>query len=132
MAQSSLTTSNSDLETNSIEFVTTTEGGMDAPNELSRMETLRGMLLRRDRIVTKEDVKSFCREELREQILGVVVRSVIGQDPRFQFGMTRLTEVVLTPNPNVEVENWESVCNRLQLMLEEQSFSAVPFKVSIH
>jgi hypothetical protein len=132
MAQSSLTTSNSDLETNSIEFVTTTEGGMDAPNELSRMETLRGMLLRRDRIVTKEDVKSFCREELREQILGVVVRSVIGQDPRFQFGMTRLTEVVLTPNPNVEVENWESVCNRLQLMLEEQSFSAVPFKVIIH
>jgi hypothetical protein len=132
LAQSDLTTTHSDLEADSIEFVTTTEGGMDAPDEISRMETLRGMLLRRDRIVTKEDVKSFCREELREQILGVVVRSTIGQDPRFQFGMTRMTEVVLTPNPNVEVENWESVCNRLQLMLEEQSFSAVPFKVSVH
>jgi hypothetical protein len=131
-AQSRLTTTVADLESDSIEFVTTTEGGMDAPDELSRMETLRGMLLRRDRIVTKEDVKSFCREELRTQILGVVVRTVIGQDPRFQFGMTRLTEVVLTPNPNASVENWESVCNRLQWMLEEQSFSAVPFKVRIH
>jgi hypothetical protein len=131
LAQSDLTSNCSDLETNSIELVTTTEGGMDAPNELSRLETLRGMLLRRDRIVTKEDVKSLCRAELGAQIMGVVVRSAIGQDPRFQFGMTRLTEVVLTPNPNQEVENWESVCQRLQLMLEEQSCSTVPFKVRI-
>jgi hypothetical protein len=132
LAGTRLTTRDARLDEESLVLITPTQGGTDAPSETTRLEHLRGLLLRRDRLATQADIQSFCKQELGNQILQVKVSSSIGLDPTLGNCMTRLTEVILTPNPIAKVENWEAVCLALQESLAAQTYSTVPFKVILN
>ena len=80
--------------------------------------------------MTREDIKIFCKEFLRDKLLEVEVRDGVGTDPRFNFGITRRLEVLLkTTRQSQRQEDWEAICQQLQTLIEEQSTSSIPIRV---
>jgi hypothetical protein len=87
--------------------------------------------LSRGRIVTREDVKTFCKVHLKDRLADVTVSDGVGTDPRFDFGMTRRLDVTLMPNPKSIQEDWEAICFQMQTLLEQKSSSNVPINVRL-
>jgi hypothetical protein len=124
-----LTTVNPNIEAEGLELVTQTQGGKQPPNRYEYLETLRDTLLRRGRIVTKQDMIRFCKEWLGQKVVDIKIREGAGIDPRFDYGMSRRLEILLTANPAVTVDDWEADCMQLQYLIEHQSSGNIPFKV---
>lgn len=121
----------SELEADTIEMVSISEGGGDPLEATEQLDAMKLALMTRGRIVTREDVKIFCKELLRDRLVEVMVRDGVGTDPRFDFGMTRRLEVWFTPSQESKEEDWEAICQQVQRLLEQKSSSNVPIHVQV-
>lgn len=122
----------SSLDKDSISLITATLGGRDPLNATQQLNEMKSTLLSRGRIVTREDVKIFCKSFLQDKLQEVVVQDGVGTDPRFNFGMTRLLDVILTPSKKSKKEDdWEGLCQQLQNLLEQKSTSSIPIRVGL-
>ena len=100
--------------------------------KIDKLDKLKSTMLRRGRIVTRADVETFCFEMVgRKRLQHVSIKDGVGTDPRFNFGMTRLIDVLLTPTEEARVEDWSGTCQQLHHLLEKQSSSNIPFRVSL-
>lgn len=120
-----------DIESVGAELITATEGGAMPLDTTGQLDAMKATLLSRGRIVTREDVKVFCKEQFRDRLANVTVSDGVGTDPRYDFGMTRRLEVRIIPSPSAQNEDWESNCYQLQCLLEEMSASNVPIFVAL-
>jgi hypothetical protein len=110
-------------------LLTTTTGGRDPLNRTEQLNALKSSILSRGRIVTREDVKTFCLDFLREKVAEVNVKDGVGHDPRFNFGMTRMLDVLITPASASRKDDWEAICYQLQQLLGQKSSSNIPIRV---
>ncbi|HKL03615.1 MAG TPA: hypothetical protein VJ911_08065 [Cryomorphaceae bacterium] len=115
----------------SLELISTSSDGREPLNSIEQLDALKSTLLSRGRIVTREDVKGFCRSMLNDKLKNVDVKDSVGVDPRFSFGMTRNLKVVLTPNKLTKNDDWEGICVQLQKLLEENSTASIPIIVEL-
>ncbi len=120
-----------ELEKDSVELISVSEEGADPRNPTEQLDAMKASLLSRGRIVTREDVKTFCRVHLKERLAEVTIRDGVGTDPRNDFGMTRRLDVILMPSPKSIQEDWEAICNQMQGLLEQKSSSNVPINVCL-
>ncbi|MEK7256679.1 MAG: hypothetical protein AAB316_18135, partial [Bacteroidota bacterium] len=120
----------SDLENETIELISATEAGADPLNRTEQLDAMKSALMSRGRIVTREDVIIFCKDHLRNRLSKVTVRDGVGTDPRYDFGMSRRLEVLLTPSKEAAREDWEAICQEIQQLLELKSSTNVPIYVS--
>ena len=121
----------SSLEKNYLTLVTSTVDGKAPLNSTQQLSAMKSALLSRGRIVTREDVKVFCKTFLNEKLEEVKIKDGVGTDPRFDFGMTRILEVRLKPAPQSIKEDWEGICRQVQQLLEQKSTSSIPIKVGL-
>lgn len=121
----------SGLEPGSVELITSPIDGRDPMGASEQLDAMKSALLSRGRIVTREDVKAFCKEFLRDKIAGIAVQDGVGLDPRLDFGMTRLLDVRLKPSQNAGKEDWEGICYQLQGLLEQKTASSIPIRVKL-
>lgn len=119
------------FEADSIELVTTTSEGRNPLEATEQLDAMKSALLSRGRIVTREDVKSFCSAFLQEKLLYISVQDGVGLDARFDLGMTRLLDVRIKPAPLAAKEDWEGICQQLQRLLEQKSASSIPIRVGL-
>jgi len=122
----------SSLEKESIELVTESTGGRDPLNATQQLSAMKSALLSRGRIVTREDVKVFCKEFLQDKLERIVVKDGVGTDPRYDFGMTRLLDIILIPaKKSKRQDDWEGLCHQVQILLEQKSTSSIPIRVQV-
>jgi len=121
----------SNFDGDSIELIIGTTDGRDPLNSTQQLNAMKTALLSRGKIVTREDVKVFCKSFLNEKLETVQVRDGVGTDPRFDFGMTRLLEIQLKPSKKAVKEDWDGICRQVQTLLEQQSTSSIPFRVQL-
>ncbi|MEM1119167.1 MAG: hypothetical protein AAGJ18_01880 [Bacteroidota bacterium] len=120
----------SDLDKDSIGLITACKGGRMPLNNTQQLDAMKSALLSRGRIVTREDVKIFCQSFLLDKLMKVEVQDGVGTDIRFDFGMTRLLEVILTPTKkSAREDDWEGICQQVQTLLEENAASSIPIRV---
>jgi len=120
----------SDLEKDSISLVTSSIGGRNPLTSTQQLDAMKSALLSRGRIVTREDAKIFCKTLLLDKLAKVEVKDGVGTDMRFDFGMTRLLDVILTPTKKSKKEDdWEGICQQVQIELEKKSASSIPIRV---
>ena len=86
------------LDKEQIHLVTSVSGGRDALNSSERIDAMKGALLSRGRLVTREDVKVYCKNFLRDKLEKVEIIDGVGTVPGLSQGMTRILEVVLHPS----------------------------------
>ncbi len=114
----------------SIELITASIDGRAPLSGVEKLDAMKSVLLSRGRLVTREDVKDYCITFLGSRISDVQIKDGVGTDPRFDFGMTRMLSVILTPSKSALREDWEGVCRQLQVLITKQSTSSIPINVA--
>lgn len=117
------------FEKDSLELVTSTKDGKDPLNDVEQLYAIKHALLSRGRIVTREDIRSYCMAELGERLQEVEIRTGVGVDERIGEGMTRILEIVLRPKETAAEEDWVGLSRQVQSDIEMMSFSSIPIKV---
>jgi hypothetical protein len=113
----------SNIRSNALYLVTTTLGGKNRLKPEERLNAFRYGLITRNRIVTKEDIRSFCYYELGDRVSSVEITRGIEMSAHSQQGFTRTIDVALFPSQtdNLDRSAWNILCIQLQSKLELRS-----------
>jgi hypothetical protein len=117
------------LEKDELYLATPISGGRDALNSTERLDAMKSTLLSRGRLVTREDVKVYCKTFLRDKLASVEIQDGVGSVPGTSYGMTRILEVVLHPSKSGSKADWDGLCRQLQVMITKLSSAHIPNKV---
>lgn len=122
-----------DVRSETLFLMTTTKGGKNRLNDLERLNAFRSSLIARGRIVTPNDIRLFCENELGENLKDVKVKKgfTVGNDSITGFVQT--IEVIIFPSEKLRssAEQWEAICTDLTEKLQQRSSSFIPFNVII-
>ena len=120
---------NPEYDKKSTRFLTTSSGGKNPPDQLERNLMFRNELLSRNRIVTIEDIRTFCKAELGKELEEVTVKK--GANPEYDrsTGFQNCIRVLLKFYTNKNAAEKESILNHIQKMLEQRSSCFYNFKV---
>ncbi len=122
-----------DISSDNLIFLTATTGGRPKLNDLERLSAYKNTLTSRDRVVTMQDIKTFCLKELGNSVSDIEVAKsfMTGSDPK--GGFVRVIDVVIFPSKKVNYtdEEWENICAKLEVELENNSSGIIPIKVKL-
>lgn len=106
--------------------------GRDKLKSYDRLNAYKYTLTTRNRIVTYEDIKSFCRLYLGSKISDVQVRKGVGVGINGHQGILSTTDVVLTPAEGQgPVKDWELICVELKEQIMARSIHGNHYRVMI-
>ena len=117
-------------KSDSLILLTATIGGKDKLKSEEKLHAFKYSLLTRDRIVTIEDIRSFCFFELGNRISKVTVKRgfIISENPK--EGANRTVDVTLTPaNQMGDQDEWKQLCNQLKSKLLTKSGMSYNYRI---
>jgi hypothetical protein len=120
-----------DVSSESIRLITPTSGGRKQPTDEEYIDTLRKLLLTRNRIVTTEDVKVFCYEYFQPNKVNVEVFKSARQSSRPGHGIVRTIEIRIRFIEKIPFAKEELIFFREELLqkLEQHAANVMPFNV---
>ncbi len=108
------------FETPQLKFRTKTVGGVIRKSEQELIDSLRYGLLTRDRIVSREDVKSFIKKQIGKHIEELNITDGVAISPDKKGGLVRTTEVII----NLKGEAFEKgYLSKFAVFLEKEMSS---------
>lgn len=118
---------------NSPVLLTNTTGGRDKLKTSDRLNAYKYTLTTRNRLVTYEDIKSFCRLHLGNKIREVNVRKGVGVGIHGYEGIVSTTDIVLQPamgdlTPKAE---WDTICTDLKEQIDARSIHGNRYRVML-
>lgn len=117
-----------------IMFQTTTVQGAVHQNEQDLINSLRYGLLSNDRIVTREDVRSYIYHRMGAYIEALSIEDGVAISPDKKKGLIRTTEIKIRIKRTVNTDALGSIASMntfLEKELSKRSISNTPYKVSI-
>lgn len=122
-----------ELQSDSIQLLTDTVGGIVKKGAKEKISSLRYGLLSKDRIVSNEDIKEFIHVTIGNVVKDVSVKSGVGISVNKKQGLVRTTnvEVLLNESEKLSSENKKRLGHSLQLELESKSVHSTPYRVNI-
>lgn len=124
------------VQNNQVTLVTTTQGGRNKLGTTESILAYKSALLSKDRLITTEDIKTFCHYQLGNRVHKIDVQKGIMIHPDQQKGFTKTLDVKIaierkeyeTMKEKGEVAFWT---DNLTIMLEEKSVTLFPYRVFI-
>ena len=107
----------------SICLLTTSVGGKNRLKPEEKLNAFRYGLITRNRIITKEDIRSFCYYELGDKIKSAEVERGFELSNNAREGFKRTIDVILTPSANTRLEEqgWEVLLTQFRSRLQLRS-----------
>lgn len=117
-------------ERSSIVLITQTQGGRDPLGEMDRMHEFKSALVARDKIVTEEDIRLFCFNELGSEIVDIEIRQGVKVSSNRREGLIRTLDVVIRVKESFpdDPEHQLVIRRKLEVQLNTQSSSVVPIR----
>ncbi|KQB37468.1 hypothetical protein [Flavobacterium aquidurense] len=127
-------TSLSELAQDSTVFQTSSIGGIYRNNKVEKLINLRYGFLSKERLVTKQDIKSAVHYHLRNITKEVLITDGVGISSNRKQGVFRTinVEVVLQEKYALQVDNKKKIEMFLKETLEKQSVMNIPFQITIN
>lgn len=123
----------SKFQSTGITFQTTTTQGTVHANEQDLISSLRYGMLSKDRIVTREDVRSYIYHKIGTIVKDIVVKDGIMISPDVRKGIIRTTEVRIKTKTRAQFANDSTDYAATALFLEKElmkrSISNTPYKI---
>ncbi|MEP7170336.1 MAG: hypothetical protein ABI855_13275, partial [Bacteroidota bacterium] len=118
----------------SLMLLTSSAGGKKALNENEKISAFKRAILTHDRIVTQEDIATFCYHELNNLISNIEIKKSWHQSNLPRQAMIRVVEVHITPKQSQKIsgDEWQNLAKELQVKIENASNNLIPVKVIIH
>ena len=124
----------SDINTQKCFLITATSQGKDTLSITDRLNKYRRVLLSRERIVTREDVKALCYDICGDKIENVTLNKEFVVSNDYHKGLLPTLVVQLTKNKKVNVQDieWEMIKSNILSILEEKSTNLLPYKIKVN
>ncbi len=126
---------NSSVQTNSILFLTATQGGRNKYSDAEKIEQYKKSVLTHHRIITTEDLKQFLSTELGSVAISIKLNKTYMKSSLPEHGFVRCMEITIKPTPDVLTpDEWGQRIGLLQGKLEKLSVNNIPyhFKLTDH
>jgi hypothetical protein len=126
--------SGAEVKSDSIFTVVSTSGGKMPLNEGEKILAYKKALLTRDRLLTEQDIQSFCSFELGNLVKKVTVKKAWEIPADRKSGITRVVEVRLFPvvREGFVKSEWKDLAKSLQTKLRMQSSEFIPINVVVN
>lgn len=119
-----------ELQSNSIQLLTSTLGGSDMPDSAQLLLGYRKALMTRGRVVTSSDIKLFIRnEDVTAQIAKIEIGRGIESNCSSKTGLTRTIQVFISPSDEATGIDWDARCYDLEVKLAAVSSAFFPIRV---
>ena len=116
-----------------ITLLTDTMGGRKEQKGTNAIEAYKYALTTRDRIITREDIKNFCRVTLKEELKEVEVKrgTIISDKPK--EGFIRTVEIEITPTSYATYGKsyWDKMAIAIKTQIESRSIDGVTYVVRV-
>lgn len=124
----------SELVQDSTVFETSSIGGIYRNNKVEKLINLRYGFLSKERLVTKQDIKSAVHYHLRNITKEVFITDGVGISEQRKKGLFRTIDVkvVLQDKYALQIENKQKIGLFLKETLEKQSVMNIPFQITIN
>ncbi|WP_291287099.1 hypothetical protein [Flavobacterium sp.] len=124
----------SELVQDATVFETSSVGGIYRNNKAEKLINLRYGFLSKERLVTKQDIKSAVHYHLRNITKEVFIKDGVGISDQRKKGLFRTIdiEVVLQDKYAMQIENKQKIGLFLKETLEKQSVMNIPFQITIN
>lgn len=125
--------SGGDLQNDSVILLTASGGGREKLSTTDSLNTYKEAVLSRGRVVTIQDIKAVCYNELGPMITEVEVTKGVMVDSKIKNGIRRVVDVKITaaPKQDIPAEDWARYCKSLEVILHSKSTGMYPFKVKV-
>jgi len=124
----------SELAQDSTVFEASSIGGICRNNKAEKLINLRYGFLSKERLVTKQDIKSAVHYHLRNITKEVFIKDGVGISDQRKKGLFRTidVEVILQDKYALQIENKQKIGLFLKETLEKQSVMNIPFQITIY
>ncbi len=122
---------NKGFQRESLRFVTHTSGGRNRKTDSENFFEFKKALVTRNRVVTHEDIKTFCHAHFGPQLGDISISKKYKVSSRPDEGMVRVIEVAVKQAEvqRVMEEEWIASCRNLEETLNQQSTGILPIFV---
>ena len=124
--------SGSDLKKESVRFLTVTSGGRERMDTEDRINSYRKALLSKGRVVSAEDIKTFCFEHFGKNLEKVEVTKGIASGTTADTGFIRTIDIHLhlsKKGVQLSEEELKFLKEDLKIKLEEASMNILPYRI---
>jgi hypothetical protein len=107
----------------SLVLLTTSTGGKNRLKPEEKLNAFRYGLITRNRIITKEDIRSFCYYEMGNKITNIEIQKGFEMSMNSREGFRRTIDIIITPaeNSRLETQGWDIVCAQLKSKIQARS-----------
>lgn len=120
------------FDRDSIQLMTTTTGGTNRKSASDAFYEFKKSLTTRDRVVSKEDIKTFCFATFGERLERVSIQKGAHISDLPHEGVIRTLDVTLVPalqKTPQDAQEWAALCFELQTELNAKSAGLLPIRV---
>lgn len=112
-----------DIAVHGIILLSETRGGREQLQAGERLDACRFALGSRDRLITQEDIRNFCRMELGKKLKEVKFKKGLSPSPHPTQGYIRTLDIVLVPHNYTEFNEaeWNHIAQTLFIKIKNNS-----------
>jgi hypothetical protein len=121
----------SNIEPKGSVFITPTVGGKNRLSESEKLTSFKRSLLANDRLVTKEDVKSYCKEQLGNRTQKIEVKKGLATGMERNKGLIRTIDIELSSNSSVQTskQEWNFLIDDLLTKIKSRVAHTFPYRI---
>jgi len=121
-----------ELQSESLVMLTGSTGGSNKLNNTELLNAYKNVLITRGRIVTLEDVKSFCKTALGGKAKSISVKKSVCVGILPNEGLINTIEVrIIQQGTEHDEDEWNEIIRDLQMKLEQQSTVTSNYRIAI-
>jgi hypothetical protein len=122
---------NTALQSGNITLLTKTVGGEQQQTGMDAIQAYRYALTTRDRIVTIEDIKNFCKLELRSLLKDIEIKKGTAISEKPKEGFIRTIDIIITAHDYTTFTEsyWQSRGKALIQQIEARSVDGISYRI---
>lgn len=121
----------SGTKADSLVLLTKPAGGRNPADRGNLLQAYKYGLMTRDRIVTEDDIRNFCRFELGGRMADVSIKRGVMTSPHPKEGLKKTTDIYITPAQPFQPEEWEFTQRELLQKLKTRSGLLVHYRIML-
>ncbi|SHF23885.1 hypothetical protein SAMN05443144_106194 [Fodinibius roseus] len=123
----------SNIRPGSTLLVTPTVGGRDRLSDREKLISFKRTLLAGNRLVTAEDIKAFCREQLGRRVKEIEITKGVANGMGEKEGLMRTIDIVLTSDERVRTSarEWDFLLEDLLAKIRARVAHSFPYRLVV-
>lgn len=121
----------SNIKPNGTLFITPTVGGRNRLSEEEKLTSFKRTMLTNNRLVTHEDIKAFCREQLGNRIRKVEIKKGLTNGINNKSGLRRTVDICLSSQETVQTSSkeWDFLLDDLLTKINHRVAHSFPYRI---